>query len=199
MRTVRIPKAPVWILCWAPLLWLCWGAWQNQLGANPAETLIRATGDWTLRFLCLTLAVTPIRTHLRWSFLAPYRRVFGLTSYTYACLHLLCYAWLDHGLVLTDIADDLFQRPFVAVGFVSVLFLTPLAFTSQAGAIRKLGARRWQQLHRLVYAVALLALLHFFWMRAGKNDFAEVLLYAVILVSLLGWRLWRRWQQRFPS
>ena len=199
MRAASILKPLAWMLCWVPIGWLLWGAWDNQLGVNPAETLIRSTGDWTIRFLCLTLAVTPLRVHLRWVALAPYRRVLGLMTYVYACVHLLCYAWLDHGLVLSDIVGDIVQRPFIAVGFIAVLLLTPLALTSYPSAIRWLGGQRWQQLHRLIYAVAVLAVLHFFWMRAGKNDFAEVALYAAILGSLLGWRLWRHRQQRLTA
>jgi sulfoxide reductase heme-binding subunit YedZ len=193
MRRVLLLKPCVFIACLVPALWLLWGAWQNQLGANPAETIIRASGDWTLRLLCCTLAITPLREQFNWTRLAPLRRILGLFAYFYALLHLLSYAWFDQGLVLSDMAQDILQRPFIAVGFVAVLLLTPLALTSFNAAIRKLGARRWQQLHRLVYAVAVLAMVHFFWMRAGKNDFAEVLLYAAVLSLLLGWRLYRRW------
>jgi sulfoxide reductase heme-binding subunit YedZ len=199
MRAASTLKPLVWLLCWVPVGWLVWGAWYNQLGVNPAETLIRSTGDWAIRFLCFTLAVTPLRVHLRWVALAPYRRVLGLMAYVYACLHLLCYAWLDQGLVPSDIVRDIVQRPFIGVGFVAVLLLTPLALTSYPAATRRLGGRRWQQLHRLIYGVAVLAVLHFFWMRAGKNDFAEVALYAAILGGLLGWRLWRHRQQRLAA
>jgi methionine sulfoxide reductase heme-binding subunit len=199
MRVASTLQLLVWLLCSVPVGWLLWGAWHNQLGVNPAETLIRSTGDWAIRFLCLTLAVTPLRVHLRWAVLAPYRRVMGLMTYVYACLHLLCYAWLDQGLVPSDIVRDIVQRPFITVGFIAFLLLTPLALTSYPAAMRSLGGRRWQQLHRLIYGVAVLAVLHFFWMRAGKNDFAEVALYAAILGSLLGWRLWRHRQQRLAA
>lgn len=185
-------KPLVWLLCLLPLAWLVYGAASNNLGANPAEALIRATGDWTLRFLCLVLAVTPLRVIAGLPTLARFRRLLGLFMYAYLWLHLLSYAWFDMGLELTDIARDIVKRPFILVGFSAFVLLTPLALTSFNRAIKALGARRWQLLHRAVYLVAGLAVLHFLWMRAGKNDFAEVLVYAAILGVLLGWRLWRR-------
>ena len=120
--------------------------------------------------------------------LARLRRMLGLYVYFYACLHLLCYAWFDMGLDVTDIARDIAKRPFILVGFGAFLLLTPLAATSFNRAIRALGAAKWQMLHRAVYAIALLAILHFFWMRAGKQDFAEVGVYAAVLGTLLAWR-----------
>jgi sulfoxide reductase heme-binding subunit YedZ len=185
-------KPLVWLLCLLPLAWLVYGAASNNLGANPAEALIRATGDWALRFLCLVLAVTPLRVIAGLPALARFRRLLGLFMYAYLWLHLLSYAWFDMGLELTDIARDIVKRPFILVGFSAFVLLTPLALTSFNRAIKAMGARRWQLLHRAVYLVAGLAVLHFFWMRAGKNDFAEVLVYAAILGVLLGWRLWRR-------
>jgi sulfoxide reductase heme-binding subunit YedZ len=174
-----------------PFAWLVYGAAADRLGANPAEYLIRAAGDWTLRFLCLTLAVTPLRVMANLPPLARFRRLLGLFTYFYAVLHFLCYVVFDMGLDLPEIARDIAKRPFILVGFASLLLLTPLAATSFNRAIRALGSRRWQALHRTVYLVAGLALLHFFWMRAGKNDFAEVAVYAAILGLLLGWRLRR--------
>ena len=185
-------KPLVWLLCLLPLVWLIYGAASNNLGANPAEALIRATGDWALRFLCLVLAVTPLRVIAGLPTLARFRRLLGLFMYAYLWLHLRSYAWFDMGLELTDIARDIVKRPFILVGFSAFVLLTPLALTSFNRAIKAMGARRWQLLHRAVYLVAGLAVLHFFWMRAGKNDFAEVLVYAAILGALLGWRLWRR-------
>ena len=192
-------KPLVWLLCLLPLVWLIYGAASNNLGANPAEALIRATGDWALRFLCLVLAVTPLRVLAGLPALARFRRLVGLFMYAYLCLHLLSYAWFDMGLDLADIARDIVKRPFILVGFSAFVLLTPLALTSFNRAIKALGARRWQLLHRAVYAVAGLAVLHFFWMRAGKNDFAEVLVYAAILGVLLGWRLWRRLSANRPK
>jgi sulfoxide reductase heme-binding subunit YedZ len=175
-----------------PLAWLVWRTASDQLGANPAETLIRATGDWTLRGLCLALAVTPLRVVLGWPELARFRRLLGLLTFGYASLHLVCYAWFDMGLDWPDIVRDIPKRPFVLVGTLAFALLTLMAATSWNGAIRRLGARRWQVLHRSVYAVAVLAVLHFWWMRAGKNDFNEVWVYGLILAALVVWRLWRR-------
>ncbi len=182
-------KPVVFLLALGPFAWLLHGALTQNLGPNPAEALIRSTGDWTLRALCLVLAVTPLRVMTATPALARFRRMLGLFVYFYALLHLLCYSWLDMEFVVGDIARDIVKRPFILVGFTALLLLTALAATSFNRAIRAMGARRWQLLHRLVYAIAGLALLHFFWMRSGKNDYAEVLVYAVIIAILLGWRV----------
>jgi sulfoxide reductase heme-binding subunit YedZ len=173
------------------MAWLMWAAVSNQLGANPAEALIRSLGDWTLRFLVLVLCVTPLRVTLGWPALARLRRMVGLFVFFYACMHLLAYALFDMEFDLAGIAADVVKRPFILVGFLAWLLLSALAATSFNRAIRALGAKRWQRLHRAVYVVAGLAVLHFFWMRAGKNDFAEVGVYAAILGGLLAWRVWR--------
>ena len=185
----RWAKPLVFALCLLPLSWLLSRVAQDQLGANPQEALIRATGDWALRFLVIVLAVTPLRELSGLSALARYRRMLGLFMYFYALLHFLSYSGFDMGFDVADIVIDIVKRPFILVGSLALLLLTPLAATSFNAAIRTLGAKRWQRLHRLVYLVAGLAILHFFWMRAGKNDFAEVLVYAGILALLLGWRL----------
>ena len=192
MRAMLRQPGAWWALLWVcllPLVGLVMQTLQDQLGANPAETLIRATGDWTLRGLCLTLTVTPLRTLLAWPELARFRRLLGLATFGYAGLHLLCYAWFDMGFEWVDIAQDIAKRTFILVGFAAFLVLLALAATSFNRAMRWLGGRRWQALHRAVYAVAVLAILHFWWMRAGKQDFAEVLVYAAILAVLLGWRV----------
>ena len=176
-----------------PFAWLLWLGWQDALGANPAEYLIRATGDWTLRSLCVVLAVTPLRTVTGWPEWARFRRMLGLLTYFYAVLHLCCYAVFDMGLDWADILADIPKRTFILLGFAAWLLLTAMALTSFNRAIRWMGAARWKQLHRSVYAVAVLAVLHFWWMRAGKNDFEEVLVYGAVLAALLGWRLWHRW------
>ena len=177
-----------------PFVWLLYGALANRLGTNPAEALIRSTGDWTLRLLCLTLAVTPLREATGWSALARFRRILGVATFGYAVLHALAYAWLDMGFVVGDIVRDIAKRPFILVGTTAMLLMLPLAATSFDAAIKALGASRWRALHRAVYAIAGLGLLHLFWMRAGKNDFAEVGVYAAVVAALLGWRLvrWRR-------
>lgn len=184
-------KPVLFVACLLPFAWLLYGALASRLGANPAEALIRSTGDWTLRFLCVVLAVTPLRVLTQQPALARFRRMLGLFVFFYAVLHFLAYAWLDMGLDPATIARDIPKRPFALVGFLALLLLVPLAATSFNRAIRALGAARWQALHRLVYAIAVLALLHFFWMRAGKNDFAEVAVYAAVIGTLLGWRLAR--------
>jgi methionine sulfoxide reductase heme-binding subunit len=185
-------KPAIFLLSLLPFDWLFYGALANTLGANPAEALIRATGDWTLRFLCLTLAVTPLRVWTQQPALARFRRMLGLFSFFYAVLHFLCYAWLDMGLDLQAIVKDIPKRPFALVGFAALLLMTPLAATSFNRAIKALGAKRWQALHKSVYAVVLLGLLHFFWMKAAKNNFGEWSIYAIVIAGLLGWRLKRR-------
>ena len=188
-------KPTVFLFALAPFLWLAYAALTDPsglLGANPAETLIRNTGELALRFLCATLAVTPLRYWTGWQALARLRRMLGLFAFFYATLHFLCFAWLDMGLDLQAILVDIAKRPFILVGTAALLGMLPLAATSFNRAIKALGGRRWQALHRLVYAVAGLALLHFFWMRSGKNDFGDVAVYGAIIAALLGWRLWRR-------
>jgi sulfoxide reductase heme-binding subunit YedZ len=182
-------KPTIFALCLLPLLWLVYGAVTDRLGANPQEALIRASGDWALRFLCLVLAVTPLRVLTKTPSLARFRRMVGLFMYFYGLLHFLSYSVFDMGFDLADIVNDIIKRPFILVGALSLLLLTPLTATSFNVAIKTLGAKRWKQLHKLIYVVAGLAILHFFWMRTGKNDFAEVAVYAGILALLLGWRL----------
>ena len=185
----RAAKPLLFALCLLPLGWLVYRVALDLLGANPQEALIRATGDWALRFLVIVLAVTPLRELSGLSALARYRRMLGVFMYFYALLHFLSYSGFDMGFDVADIVIDIAKRPFILVGSLALLLLTPLAATSFNAAVRALGAKRWQRLHRLVYAVAGLAILHFFWMRAGKNDFAEVAVYAALLALLLGWRL----------
>ena len=184
-------KPLLFIACLLPFAWLVYGAASQTLGANPAEALIRATGDWTLRFLCLTLAVTPLRHWTAQPALARFRRMLGLFVFFYAVLHFLSYAWLDMGFDPEAIVRDIPKRPFALVGFTAFVLLIPLAATSFNRAVKALGAARWQLLHKSVYVIVLLALLHFFWMRSAKNDFAEVAVYALVIAVLLGWRLRR--------
>ena len=184
-------KPLLFAVCLLPFAWLFYGALTDQLGANPAEALSRATGDWTLRFLCIVLAVTPLRVISHTPALARFRRMLGLFVYFYVVLHLLTYSWFDMGFDVVEIVKDIIKRPFILVGFSAFLLLTPLAATSFNAAIKAMGAKRWQWLHKLVYLIAGLGLLHFFWMRAGKNNFAEVFVYAGIIAVLLGWRLFQ--------
>lgn len=172
------------LACSAPVAWLLWRGIVGTLGANPAETVLKGTGVWTLRFLCLTLAVTPLRRWGGLTALARWRRTLGVTTFVYATLHFLSYAWLDMGFDPDAVARDLAKRPFALVGFAAFVVMAPLAATSFHAAVRWVGGRRWQQLHRAVYGVAVLALLHFFWIRAGKHRFGEVLLYASVIALL---------------
>ena len=188
----------LFVACLLPFAWLFYGAYADTLGANPAEALIRRTGDWSLRFLCLTLAVTPVRTWLKMPALARFRRMLGLFAFFYVTLHFLAYSWLDMGFDPQAIIKDIPKRPFALVGFAAFLLMIPLAATSFNRAIKALGAARWQRLHQLVYAIVLLGLLHFFWMKAGKNDFGEWSIYAVVIAVLLGWRLKRRFTRQSP-
>ncbi|WP_373717096.1 sulfite oxidase heme-binding subunit YedZ [Roseateles sp.] len=189
-------KPLLFLLCLAPLAWLVYGAAAHQLGANPAEALIRRLGDWTLRGLWLTLAITPLRELTGLAALARFRRMLGVFTFAYASLHLLAYGWLDMGLALDDIARDIAKRPFILMGFAAWALMLPLAATSFNRAIKALGAKRWQALHKAVYAVSVIALLHFIWMRAGKNNFAEPAVYGAILALLLGWRMLRQLRRR---
>jgi sulfoxide reductase heme-binding subunit YedZ len=184
-----VAKPLLFTACLLPFAWLFYGALANQLGANPAEALIRATGDWTLRFICIVLLVTPLRTISNTPALARFRRMLGLFVYFYVVIHLLSYSWFDMGFDVSDIVKDIIKRPFILVGFSAFVLLTPLAVTSFNAAIKAIGARRWQLLHKLVYVISGLGILHFFWMRAGKNDFAEVFVYAAIIALLLGFRV----------
>lgn len=198
----RARTRPVWLhpaakpllfsVCLLPFAWLFYGALANTLGANPAEALIRSTGDWTLRFLCITLAITPLRLLSSQPALLRFRRMLGLFAFFYVVLHFLAYAWLDMGFDLQAIVKDIPKRPFALVGFLAFVLMLPLAATSFNRAIKALGAKRWQTLHKLVYGIVLLGLLHFFWMRAAKNNFAEVAVYAVVIALLLGWRIVHR-------
>ena len=199
-------KVVLFIVCLLPFAWLVRGAvlttmGSDALGANPAEALIRATGDWTLRFLCITLAVTPLRKLGGQPALARFRRMLGLFTFFYGCAHFLCYSWLDMGFALDDILRDIAKRPFILVGTSALLLMTPLALTSFNRAIKALGQARWRALHRAAYAVVLLGLLHFFWMRSAKSNYAEVAVYAAVIALLLGWRVvdWARSGRRLRS
>ena len=184
-------KPLLFVLALGPFAYLLHGALTDGLGANPAEALTRGTGDWTLRFVCLTLAVTPLRQLSGWTAVARWRRMLGLYAFFYGVLHFLCYAWLDMGFDVAQIVRDIPKRPFVLVGTLALLLMLPLAATSFNRAVKALGAARWRRLHRLVYVIGPLAVLHFFWMRSAKHNFGEVAVYAAIIALLLGWRVWQ--------
>lgn len=187
-------KPIVFLLALVPFAYLVGAASTDALGANPAEALIRSTGDWTLRLLCITLAITPLRHLTGQNQLLRFRRMLGLFTFFYAVMHVLGYSGFDMAFDWGDIVRDIAKRPFILVGTAGLTLLALLAATSFNRAIRALGAARWQRLHRLVYAVAALGLLHFWWMRAGKSDFAEPTVYVVIVALLMGWRVWHRFR-----
>ena len=187
-------KALVFALCATPAVLLVIGWFDHALGANPIEAVIHTTGEWTLRLLLITLAVTPLRKLTGWHWLLRLRRMLGLFAFTYACLHLLAYAWLDLFFDWRAIAEDILQRPYLTVGFAAFVLMVPLALTSSNAAIRRMGGRQWQSLHRSIYAIAMLGVVHFWWQ--VKADVLEPAIYAVILAALLGVRAWWRELER---
>ncbi len=191
-RQLLWAKWMVFVLSLLPLLRLIALGVQDRLTANPIEFITRATGDWTLYFLCLTLTVTPLRRFTGINELIRFRRMLGLFTFFYASLHFLTFIWFDHFFDLAEMMRDVLKRPFIAMGFSAFALLVPLALTSNDFMLRKLG-RRWSVLHRLIYPIAILALLHFWWMRAGKNNFAEPLVMGAVVAVLLALRLiWLR-------
>ena len=191
----RLAKPCVFLLALLPLGYWLTALFQDALGANPAEALLRGTGLWTLRMLCMLLLVSPLREATGWTHLARMRRMLGLFVFFYALVHFSAYVWLDQSGQWEDIALDIPKRPFILIGLLALLLLVPLALTSFNAAIRWMGAARWRSLHRAVYLVAILAILHFFWMRSGKRNFDEVALYAAIIGVLLAWRVRRRFSR----
>lgn len=193
-RQLQFLKLGIFILAALPFLRLLYAVLQDRLGANPLEFITRNTGDWTLYFLCITLAVTPLRKILSWHWLIRLRRMLGLFSFFYASLHFLTFIWFDHFFELSDMWRDIVKRPFITVGFIAFMLLLPLALTSTNAMIRRLGGKQWQYLHRLIYLIAPLGVLHYFWMKAGKNLLLQPLLFACIVSGLLGLRLYWRFQ-----
>jgi sulfoxide reductase heme-binding subunit YedZ len=171
----------------APVAYLAWGATGGGLGANPIEAITRETGTWTLRFLVLTLAVTPVRRMTGWNEAIRFRRMLGLFAFFYGTLHLLTYVWLDQFFDVAAMAKDVAKRPFITAGATAFLLMVPLAVTSTAGMIRRMGGRAWRRLHRLAYASAAVGVLHYWWL--VKLDTRRPRNYAVILAVLLGARL----------
>lgn len=187
-------KAVLFLICLIPALQLALGVRADTLGANPIETITHATGEWTLRFLLITLAVTPLRKLSGLNWLLRLRRMLGLFAFAYGVAHLATYLWLDQFFDWAAIARDILKRPFITVGFAALVLMTPLALTSNAFSIRRLGGRRWQSLHRSVYAIAILGVLHYWWL--VKADVLEPAIYALLLAVLLGMRAWWREQER---
>jgi sulfoxide reductase heme-binding subunit YedZ len=184
---IRWFKPVVFFACLIPVALLGWKAYTSALGANPIEVITHATGDWTLRFLLITLAVTPIRKLTGQLWLIRYRRMFGLFAFFYATLHFLTYIWLDKFFDLHEMLHDVAKRRFITVGFTAFVLLIPLALTSTAGWIRRLGGKRWQALHRLIYFSAIAGVIHYWWL--VKANIREPLKYGAILAVLLGYRI----------
>ncbi len=182
-------RLAVWLACLAPLLWLAWGLARDRLGANPIEVFTRSTGEWALRLLLVTLAVTPLRRLTGWRWPQRLRRLLGLYAFFYATVHLASYLWLDQFFAWAEIGRDILKRPFITAGMSAWLLLLPLALTSTRGMMRRLGGR-WKRLHRLVHVAAALAVLHFFWL--VKLDVRPPLVYALLLGLLLLARV--RWR-----
>jgi methionine sulfoxide reductase heme-binding subunit len=180
-------KAPVFVLCLVPLAWLVWRGLHGQLTANPIEFITHATGDWTLRFLIITLAITPLRKILRLPQLIRFRRMLGLFAFFYGCLHFSTWVGLDKFFDFVEMWKDVQKRRFITVGFAGFLLLVPLAITSTAGWIRRLGGHRWQLLHRAIYFSAVAGVIHYYWL--VKSDIRKPLQYALMVGLLLAWRL----------
>ncbi len=186
----RVLKPALFTLALLPLALLLADGWLDRLGANPVEAITHRTGDWALRMLLLTLAVTPLRRWSGWTFLLRFRRQLGLFAFFYACLHLLTWVWLDQGFAWTAMGEDILERPYITLGMAALALMLPLALTSTNAMMRRLGAQ-WRRLHRAVYGIGVLAILHFLWLT--KADYLEPALYGLLLAGLLLARLpWRR-------
>jgi sulfoxide reductase heme-binding subunit YedZ len=189
-RQLTVLKTVLFLAALLPFARLFLFAFIDRLGANPIEFITRNTGDWTLYFLCFTLAVTPIRRITKWNWLIKLRRMLGLFAFFYVVLHFTTFLWFDHFFDLREMWKDVIKRPFITVGFVAFLLLIPLAVTSTNAMVRRLGGRRWQWLHRAIYIIAPLGILHFWWMKAGKQDFGQPILFGAIVGLLLLSRLY---------
>jgi len=202
--TVRIVKASVFVVSLAPAAWLVWAALTGNLSPNPLSDITNETGVWTLRFLCITLSITPLRRITSWNALIKFRRMVGLFAFFYGTLHFLTYviadrfagldfpdgmlAWSTARNLAKSVSDDIYKRPFITVGFTAWTTMVPLALTSTAGMIRRLGGRAWNRLHRLVYATASLGVVHYWWL--VKADVSRPIAYGIVVASLLAFRLY---------
>lgn len=194
-RAVGRAKPWLFLLGLAPFARWIWLSFTNGLTANPVEFLTRSSGTWTLVCLLVTLAITPLRRLTGQPALVRLRRMCGLFAFLYGAMHFMAWVWWDRGLDPAAMLQDIGERPFITVGFAAFVLMTALAATSTQWAMRKLG-RRWQQLHRAIYLIGLLAILHYWWHKAGKNDLSQPALYAAVLALLLGWRLVVWWRRR---
>lgn len=195
-RQLTAIKSIAFMLALVPFFALVYLVATDQL-VEPLQYITRNTGSWTLYFLCITLAVTPLRRLSGWNWLLKLRRMMGLYAFFYALLHFTTFLWFDHFFDVQEMLKDVAKRPFITVGFTAFVLLVPLAVTSTNGMVRRLGGKRWQLLHKLVYVIAPLGILHFWWMRAGKHDFNKPILFGLIVLALLGIRVW--WARRQPS
>ena len=198
-RQVGILKGVLFVLALLPFVRLIAFGFLDRLGANPIEFITRNTGDWTLYFLCITLAVTPLRRLTGWNWLIRLRRMLGLFSFFYVVLHFMTFLWFDHFFDVGEMWRDVLKRPFITVGFIAFVLLIPLAATSTNAMVRRLGAKRWLWLHRLMYLILPLGILHFWWMKAGKNLLAQPILFATIVSTLLLLRMFFRFQLKKAS
>jgi len=192
-RHIPAARRILFLLCLLPLAYYGWELWQDNLGANPIEAFTRGLGTWALNLLLITLTVTPLRRLTGWTWLLRLRRMLGLFVFFYACLHLTTYLWLDQFFDWSAIGKDIVKRPFITAGMIAFALLVPLAATSNKAMIRRLGGRRWQELHRLVYPLAMIAVLHYTWM--VKLDASRPAAYGALLAVLLGMRLWWHYEE----
>jgi sulfoxide reductase heme-binding subunit YedZ len=188
-RQLTAIKSIAFMLALVPFFALAYLVATDQL-VEPLQYITRNTGSWTLYFLCMTLAVTPLRRLAGWNWLLKLRRMLGLYAFFYALLHFTTFLWFDHFFDVQEMLRDVVKRPFITVGFTAFVLLVPLAVTSTNGMVRRLGGKRWQMLHKLVYVIAPLGILHFWWMRAGKHDFNKPIVFGLIVLVLLGIRVW---------
>jgi sulfoxide reductase heme-binding subunit YedZ len=198
-RQFKLLKSGLFIIALLPFARLIAFAVADRLGANPIEFITRSTGDWTLYFLCLTLCVTPLRRLSNWNWLLRLRRMMGLFAFFYAALHFTTFLWFDHFFDVDEMWKDVLKRPFITVGFSAFILLLPLALTSTNRMVKRLGGKRWQWLHRLIYVIAPLGILHFWWMKAGKHDFAQPILFGSIVAALLLARVYWRFRRNYPQ
>lgn len=197
IRQLRQIRTALFLVCLLPFGRLLWAAYTNDFGAEPVEFVQRWTGTWTFNLLLLTLCVSPLRSITQWHWLLRLRRMLGLFTFFYAALHFLSFVGFDHGFSIDEIARDVFKRPFVIAGFAAFLLLIPLAATSNQWAIRKLGGRKWQELHRNIYLASIIAAVHYLWLSKLEALLWPVT-YAVALVILLGWRVRERRRKAIP-
>ena len=195
-KQFKIIKASLFVLALLPFLRLVVATLTDQLGANPVEFITRNTGDWVLYFLCITLAITPLRQLTGWVWLVKLRRMSGLFAFFYVFLHFMTFLWFDHFFDIAAMWKDVVKRPFITVGFIAFVLLIPLAATSTNAMIKRVGTKRWQWLHRLIYLIAPLGILHFWWMKAAKHNFEQPLIFGFIVAALLLVRVYWNWSAR---